>query len=274
MVYFLNQLLLAITTATCAWAFIFALIGHKAKKEGTSFASGDICGRLFGLLLMTYPLLLLTYLYLPLNFSEIKLMLIAFLGFIMGYIMMSVDVRDFYRLSGIFFSFETLVLFSLMQPIGLVMITTIGTALVASYLFFIAQLDEAVRSILYPHLRYFRIVLWIGILAFSPVYVGTSVQNIFLALVVVASLIISGPLTSKLSSLVTKKNSVIPLTGKWGAVWSIVGSIYIVSWFMIFYLEIVKPDLSSTILTILAICLIASTFIGYRLLEGSALDRD
>jgi hypothetical protein len=196
----------------------------------------------------------------------------------MGYIMMRIDLRDFYKISAFYFAMEALVLYALMQPIGLVMLVTIATALVASYLFFGAQIDEAVRSLLYPYLRYFRLVIWIGLLIFGPLYVGEFFKNIFLLIVVIAGIIISGPLTIKLSSLARSKKGnnmgVTPLTGKWGAVWSLVGSIYIVSWFMIFYLEVVKPDLTALAVVILTICLIASTFLGYRLLEGSVMDAE
>jgi hypothetical protein len=277
-IQFIHQLLLSVATATCAWAFIFALLGHKAGRQGESYSALNICGRLFDLFLMVYPLLLLSYLYLPVSLPEAKLMLVGFLGFILGYVMMKMDIRDFFKMTAIYFAFMALNLFSLSQSIGLVMLTTIGTALVAAYLFFMAVYDESVRSILYPYFRYFRLVVWLGLLLFSPLYIGSTIKNIFLLVVVIAGVIISGPLTTKLGGLVRKRNGqnngVAPLTGKWGAIWGTVGSVYIISWFMIFYLEIVKPDLNSFWIIILFICLTVATFLGYRLLEGSAIDAE
>ncbi|HEY4515471.1 MAG TPA: hypothetical protein VJJ22_04965 [Candidatus Paceibacterota bacterium] len=275
MIIFIQQVLLALGSAICAWAFVFALLGHeycRENKEGDAFAAENITGRLFDFFLVIYPVLLLTYLFTPINLAEIKLVAVGFVGFILGFIMLKLNMRDFFKMIGVYFALEALVLFTTLQAIGLVMITTLSTALVASYLFFVAESDESVRSLLYAHLKDFRIVLWVGLFIFSPLYIGSFFKNMLLVIIIIGSIIISVPFSRKLSSLSLGKRGVTPLTGKWSALFNLTGSIYITAWFLMFYLQMVQGNISGTLFVILFICLSLGTFLGYRLLEGRAVD--
>jgi len=269
MIIFIQQVLLALGSAICAWAFVFALLGHeycRENKEGDAFAAENITGRLFDFFLVIYPVLLLTYLFTPINLAEIKLVAVGFVGFILGFIMLKLNMRDFFKMIGVYFALEALVLFTTLQAIGLVMITTLSTALVASYLFFVAESDESVRSLLYAHLKDFRIVLWVGLFIFSPLYIGSFFKNMLLVIIIIGSIIISVPFSRKLSSLSLGKRGVTPLTGKWSALFNLTGSIYITAWFLMFYLQMVQGNISGTLFVILFICLSLGTFLGYRLL--------
>lgn len=125
-------------------------------------------------------------------------------------------------------------------------IMTVGTVLTLDFLFLSTRKSLAIQSVIFPFFPQISKVIWVGLaLDFLSVALVFDealqlVPRFFLAQTVVSILIIngaflSGPLTRKLLDRI--KEGINPLSGSWGKVAAVCGSISIVSWLTITFID-------------------------------------
>lgn len=152
-------------------------------------------------------------------------------------------------------------------------ILTLGTVIMVDYLFHLSDKNELIRRSLYPNFDSMSRVIWLGLgidflsaflifpeaLSFTPKFYF---MQTLVGIIIINGVLLSGPCTKKLVSLIRSDESCRQLAGGWAPAAGISGVISIVSWSSITVLDF----LSGLTLSFLQLALIYLTIIGLGVL--------